>query len=132
MSADAEARLAALLAMLRREGRQRSGLDSTLVPVDESAAYRVAARVADALGWPIAGWKIAANNPEMQRRLRASQPIYGRVFSSFVAESPAEIPHAALLHPLVECEYVVRLGADLPPRGVPYTEAEVAEHVATI
>ena len=35
--------LARLLATLRREGRQQSGLDRRLVPSDNATAYRVAA-----------------------------------------------------------------------------------------
>lgn len=83
MQSNAEDELAALLATLRREQRQRSGLDPAFVPPDEATAYRIAHKVADRLGWEIGGWKIAANKPDMQRRLRTSAPIYGRVFSQF-------------------------------------------------
>jgi 2-keto-4-pentenoate hydratase len=43
--------LARLLAALRREGRQQSGLDTRLVPSDSATAYRVAAMVEEELGW---------------------------------------------------------------------------------
>ena len=58
MDLSAQRELATLLATLRRDGRQQSGLDSRLVPPDEAAAYRVAALVAEELGWTVAGWKI--------------------------------------------------------------------------
>ena len=125
-------RLVTLLTALRREGRQQSGLDPALVPVDANAAYAVAARVAAALEWPVGGWKIAANSREMQQRLRAEEPIFGRVFSPFLLRSGVTLPHGELLHPIVECEYAVRLGEDLPPRDEPYTEDEVADAVAAI
>ena len=125
-------RLAELLAALRRDGRQQSGLAPDLIPPDEGAAYRVASRVADILGWKVGGWKIAANRPAMQQALRAGGPIHGRVFALFIHESPATLRHAGLLHPIVECEYAVRLGADLPPRGTPYGEAEVTAAIAAI
>jgi len=124
--------LARLLATLRREGRQQSGLDARLVPGDADAAYRAAALVADRLGWPVAGWKIAATRPEMQRALRTTMPIYGRVFAPFVHDSPARLAHATLLHPVSECELVARLGADLPPRRQPYTQAEVEAAIASL
>ncbi len=124
--------LARLLADLRRDGRRQSGLDPALVPPDAAAAYRVAADVAGQLGWPVAGWKIAANKPEMQQALRASAPMAGRVFQPFLRRDPATFDHATLLWPLVECELVVRLGADLPGRPAGYTPEEVAAAVAAI
>ncbi len=132
MQSNAEDELAALLATLRREQRQRSGLDPAFVPPDEATAYRIAHKVADRLGWEIGGWKIAANKPDMQRRLRTSAPIYGRVFSQFIHESPTSFDTARLSHPIAECEYVVRLAASLPPRDAPYSREEVEAAVASI
>ena len=51
--------LAQLLATLRREGRQQSGLDPRLVPPDKFTAYRIAQMVAEELGWRIAGYVVA-------------------------------------------------------------------------
>ena len=51
MDLSAQRELAALLATLRRDGRQQSGLDARLVPPDQATAYRVAAQVAEELGW---------------------------------------------------------------------------------
>jgi 2-keto-4-pentenoate hydratase len=42
--------LARLLATLRRDGRQQSGLDARLVPPDKDTAYRVARLVEEELG----------------------------------------------------------------------------------
>ena len=97
MTPDDEARLVRLLAALRRERRQQSGLDPALVPADEAAAYRIAAKVAEELGWAVGGWKIAAIKPEMQQALRTHAPIYGRVFRQFVTDSPATLPGRVLL-----------------------------------
>ena len=47
--------LARLLAALRRDGRQQSGLDAALVPPDKDTAYRVARLVEEELGWQVAG-----------------------------------------------------------------------------
>lgn len=132
MHSRSEDELAALLATLRREGRQQSGLAPALVPGDEAAAYRVARKVADRLGWQTGGWKIAANKPDMQRRLRTNSPIYGRVFSQFIHESPAAFETARLSHPIAECEYIVRLATDLPARDAPYGRDEVETAVASV
>ena len=127
-----ERELAALLATLRREGRQQSGLDARLVPPDKAAAYRVAAMVADVLGWPVAGWKIAAMKDEMQKALRTDSPIYGRVFAPLVKPSPVSVVHAKLCSPIPEVEYEAKLAADLPPRAKPYTLEEVTEAVDSL
>ena len=132
MDLSAQRELATLLATLRRDGRQQSGLDARLVPPDTAMAYRVATRVAEQLGWAVGGWKIAAMKAEMQKALRTDQPIYGRVFAPFVKPSPVTVVHARLASPIPEVEYQARLGADLPPRGKPYAAEEVADSVASL
>lgn len=123
--------LASLLATLRREGRQQSGLDQRLVPPDNATAYRVAGMVAEELGWDVVGWKIAAMKEGLQRQLRTDQPIYGRVLMP-VVPSPATVEHAKVCSPIPEVEYQAILGADLPPREKPYTVEEVTEAVASL
>lgn len=126
----AQRELARLLASLRRDGRQRSGLDPRLVPPDAATAYRVAAMVAEELGWTVGGWKIAAMKEEMQKALRTDSPIYGRVF--FLEPTPVTVIHAELASPIPEVEYQAMLGADLPPRDKPYTVEEVTDAVASL
>jgi 2-keto-4-pentenoate hydratase len=124
--------LAKLLATLRREGRQQSGFDARLVPPDKHTAYRIAQMVAEELGWPIAGWKIAAMKQDMQKALRTDSPIYGRVFAPMVKSSPLSVVHAKLCTPIPEVEYQARLASDLPPRAEPYTMEEVTDAVASL
>jgi 2-keto-4-pentenoate hydratase len=71
--------LAQHLATLRREQRQRIGLEERLMPPDKQTAYRVACLVEEELGWDVVGWKIAAMKEGLQRQLRTDSPIYGRV-----------------------------------------------------
>jgi len=130
MDIAAQRELARLLADLRRSGRQQSGLAAALVPPDKATAYGVAGLVADGLGWPVVGWKIAAMKEEMQEALRTDSPIYGRVF--FARETPASFVHARLASPIPEVEYQARLGIDLPPRDRPYTQEEVTDAVASL
>jgi 2-keto-4-pentenoate hydratase len=124
--------LARLLADLRRDGRQQSGLEDRLVPPDKGTAYRVARMVEEELGWQIAGWKIAAAKEEMQKALRTDSPIYGRVFAPNIKSSPTNVEHARQCSPIPEVEYMAQLGADLPPRGKPYSIDEVTEAVASL
>ncbi len=122
--------LADLLASLRRDGRQQSGLDPKLVPPDPATAYHVAGLVAEELGWPVLGWKIAAFKDEMQQALRTDSPIYGRTY--FVRETPVSVVHAKLANPIPEVEYQAKLGTDLPPRERPYSQEEVTDAVASL
>ena len=57
MEKEDEAELAILLANLRLEGRQQSGLDQRLAPPDNDTAYRIAKMVEVQLGWRVGGWK---------------------------------------------------------------------------
>ncbi|WP_076862563.1 2-keto-4-pentenoate hydratase [Bradyrhizobium mercantei] len=124
--------LARLLAALRRDGRQQSGLDPKLVPPDKETAYRVAQMVADEIDRPVAGWKIAAMKAGLQAQLRTDSPIYGRVYAPDIREAPVSVAHARQCSPIPEVEYQARLGADLPPRDKPYTIDEVTEAVASL
>ncbi len=130
MDLAAQRELARLLASLRRDGRQQSGLDAGLVPPDKATAYRVAGLVAEELDWTVGGWKIAAMKEEMQKALRTDSPIYGRVF--FIEPTPFTVKHAELASPIPEVEYQAKLGADLPPRDKPYTVEEVTDAVASL
>ncbi len=122
--------LARLIAAMRRDSRQQSGLEARLVPPDKDTAYRVARLVEEELALPVVGWKIAAMKEELQRQLRTDSPIYGRVHVRKI--SPASVEHALQCSPIPEAEYQALLGADLPPRAKPYTRAEVTEAVASL
>ncbi|MGH1360743.1 MAG: 2-keto-4-pentenoate hydratase [Burkholderiaceae bacterium] len=124
--------LTKLLARLRMEHRQQSGLAEGLAPPDLDTAYQSAGLVAKELGWTVGGWKIAAIKQEMQLALRTDRPIYGRVYQQFISETPLTIDHTLLTGPLPEVEYQARLGKDLPPRDTPYSVREVTEAVASL
>lgn len=130
MDTAAQQELARLLAELRRDGRQQSGLDDRLVPPDKPTAYRIAAMVAEELRLPVLGWKIAAMKQEMQKALRTDSPIYGRVY--FTRDTPFSVQHSRLASPIPEIEYQARLGIDLPPREKAYTVEEVTDAVESL
>lgn len=130
MDIAAQRELARLLANLRQQRKQLSGLERRLVPPDKATAYKVAGMVAEELGWPVRGWKIAAAKEEMQRQLRTDSPIYGRTF--FVRPSPHTVVRAELSSPIPEVEYQAKLGADLPPRDKPYSVEEITDAVDSL
>lgn len=120
--------LASLLAAARRECRQV--VRPAALPATPEDGYAVGEAVASQLGWPRRGWKVAATTPEMQRRLRAKEPTRGPIYAHLVQPSPAAMPFAPLVDPIIECEVVLRLGAALPPRAEPWTMAEVQSVIA--
>ena len=132
MTTSPDERLAERLADARRTRRQITDLPAELVPATPDTAYEVNRLVARNLGWETLGWKIAGTTPAMQAKLRVPGPIYGRTFRRFAARSPANLVHAELLDPLVECEFFVTLARDLPPRATPWTMAEVIDAVASV
>lgn len=125
-------RLALDLAAARREGRQIAALPAALLPTSHDDAYRVNAMVAAALGWEPLGWKIAGTTAAMREKLGLSGPIYGRTFRRFACTSPARFRAADLLDPLVECEFFVTLGRDLPARAEAWSMAEVTAAIDSV
>ena len=119
MDLTAQRELARLLASLRREHRGQSGLASSLMPPDKATAYRIAGMVAEELGWPVLGWKIAAMKEEMQLALRTDSPIYGRVY--FTAETPYSAEHAKHYHADHRSPYKAELRR-LPPKELVWVE----------
>lgn len=124
--------LAALLATARREGRQIAELPPGLIPADAEAGYAIADAVAALLGWEILGWKIAGTTAAMQAKLGVAEPIHGRAYRRFAMASPARLPHASLLDPLVECEFFVTLAADFPTRPGPPAMAELRAAIGQV
>src|SRR5947209_18699710 len=78
----------------------------------------------------IAGWKIGVTRKAMQQMTGVDQPAAGAIFSKVVHPSPARLDVAAYHHLGVEFEVAVRVGADLPASGGPWTRASVADRVA--
>jgi 2-keto-4-pentenoate hydratase len=132
MDAGSQRELARLLATLRKEGRQQSGMEPRLIPPDKETAYRVARMVEEELGWEVAGWKIAGAKADMQKALRTDSPIYGRVYAPLVEQSPVTLEYSRQCSPIPEAEYEAVLGADLPPRKNLYSIAEVIEAVVSL
>ena len=77
----------------------------------------------------IIGYKIAITTPVMQKLMAIDQSIAGAIFARMVHRAPVTLRHGDYGRVAVECEIAVRLGADLPARGKPYTRADVAAAV---
>jgi len=94
-----------------------------LRPREEAEAYAIQARCMDALG-PVGGWKVGAAGPD-------APPSCAPMPSSGLHASPAVLDGAAFTSREIESEIAFVLGADLPPRDSPYSEAEVSAAIAS-
>jgi 2-oxo-3-hexenedioate decarboxylase/2-keto-4-pentenoate hydratase len=65
----------------------------------------------------------------MQAFLKIPNPCAGGVFSQTVNRSPVRLRHDGFVRVGVECEIVVRLGADLRASSAPFTRDSVADAV---
>jgi 2-keto-4-pentenoate hydratase len=128
-----EATARASLEMHRARARYRP-LDPTVraAPLDD--AYRIQDALhrllIEAGRGEIAGWKIALTSKAMQQMTGVDQPAAGAIFSTVVHSSPARVDVTAYHHLGVEFEVAVRLAADLPASGGPWTRASVAGRAA--
>jgi 2-keto-4-pentenoate hydratase len=128
MSAD----LADELARARAEARVlEAGPWHTSVASVE-AAYRIQSQLAARAGHTVRGWKVALLKPEQQRTFLSDRPVAGAMFSPFMHVAPAELSVAQFVAPLLECEVAFVLGADLPPREMPYTQSEIEAAVEAV
>lgn len=97
---------------------------------DQAAAYALQAAFVEALGEPLAGWKIGATNEKSQSLMQLPGPFYGPMPQGAVRAAGAAtiLPKGALG---AEIEIAFRLGSDLPRREVPYGPDELRAAIAS-
>jgi len=101
-------------------------------PRDEAAAYAVQAAVSRLADAEQVGFKIGATNEAAIAALGVSGPFYGQLFDRFHRVSGTDVPVAGDHKAVLEAEFVVGLGRDLPSRPAEYTRDEVAAAVAWV
>ena len=110
-------------ALLYREYREKepySLMKSELAPTSESEAYDIQKevmllRAQDSGGY--SGYKIAYTTKVMQERVGASEPVFGRILSDSVHQSPASLKAKNYVNLAVECEVAIKMGSDLEIKG---------------
>ena len=102
-------------------------------PTDEASAYAIQEaflnRVADAGDTSVWGYKIAYTNNVMRERAGIYEPVSGLILASGVRESGATLDSSDYFRLGIECEVAVRIGADLPASGAPYTRESVSDAI---
>ena len=102
-------------------------------PSNEQEAYAIQeaflGRVAESIGTEVWGYKIAYTNAVMRERSGIEDPCSGLVLASGVHDSSVTLDPNDYLRLGIECEVAVRMGAELPSSGAPYTRASVLEAI---
>ena len=118
-----------------RQNQQLVAFPDNLRPGDEGQAYAVQMALHQ---WQqengqgaLAGYKIGCTTPVMQDILKIPNPAFGGVLEKRVFRDHAEFPMAEFHKPGIECEIVLRLGADLPFGNAPYTRDTVTPAIAS-
>jgi 2-keto-4-pentenoate hydratase len=107
-----------------QERRMVEALPAACRPSDIGAGYAIQ-RALGRLAGPTVGWKIAATSAAGQRHIGVDGPLAGRLYSRYAHGPGVSLPAGHLNMRVAEAEFAFRMGADLPPRGREYTQAEV-------
>jgi 2-keto-4-pentenoate hydratase len=105
-------------------------IEPATVPTTAAAAYDIQATMIKLAGLEQVGWKIGATTNATLELLAVDEPFVGPLFAPYCYPDGAEIPLVAAHRPGLESEFLVGLGADVPPRERPYDPDEVADAVA--
>lgn len=125
-------RAADILLGARRERAPIAALPEAVRPRTLGEAYAIQDAVIQRLGGTVTGYKIGATSAAAQSFLGLDGPFYGRIPPDSILSSPAELGADDLPFVLIEPEFALTLGADLPPRSGGYDQSGVADAVASV
>ncbi len=74
----------------------------------------------------------ASTNPSVQETLGLNEPYFARLFKNYIFAEPVTLKAADYPPIVIECEFGVRLHADLPHRSSDYTREEVEDAISTV
>src|SRR6201981_1920978 len=94
------------------------------------AAQEAYYRLAEPTYGAVAGAKIATTTKVMQQLMGIDHPCGGAIFSRTIHRSPAKLRAGDFVNLRIESEIALKLGADLPASGAPWTRAAVAPAIA--
>src|SRR5258708_10049648 len=98
-----------------RTSRKTTASQAETVGLDLEGAYRIQA--ASGENRELKGYKFGLISPAKQAQMGISAPIYGRVYSEMLLESPVHL--SRFIQPRIEPELAVVLRDDLPTRVLP-------------
>ena len=101
-------------------------------PRTVDVAYSVQARIVELAGTAVAGYKIGATAQPVMDMMGLNEPFWGPLLERFVHEPGSDVPIVPAHRAGIETEFVVGLGADLPPREEPYALEDAESVVAWV
>ena len=114
-------------------GKPLDVMTQPFAPNSEGEAYSVQRRyirmVCEARGSRVGGRKVAYTSAVMRERAGIGAPCGGLIIADGIRESPASVSASDYRALGIECEVGVRLRADLPASGAPYTRESVADAI---
>jgi len=120
---------ASLIAENRRSLSRLAPLPAELEPQSLEDAYRIQdtlhGMLVPDLG-PMVGYKIGCTSAVMQKYLSIAHPCGGGLYANRLFDSGVQLKAADFVRLGVECEFAVKMGADLPSSATPYTTEVVA------
>ncbi|MGF1600205.1 MAG: 2-keto-4-pentenoate hydratase [Acidimicrobiales bacterium] len=129
------AEAAAVLLDMRRTGRIESDLPAHLRPGDLDDAYAIQSLVVDGLLPERAraiGYKCACTGAIAQQALGIDRPVFGRLLSPTTSPSGVELPADRFTHRVIEAEFGIRVGRDVPGRQDGHTPESIADFVEAV
>jgi 2-keto-4-pentenoate hydratase len=124
-------RLAEALWKARTSG-EVIAIEPGMAPATAAAAYEIQAAMIKLAGLAQIGWKIGATTRATQELLAVDEPLVGPLFAPYRHPDRAQIALVAAHRPGLESEFLVGLGADLPPRERSYGAEEVKDAIAFV
>ncbi len=121
--------------LLYRHWQEQTRLDALpadMRPATRAEGYGVQACIMDHTTQPLFGWKIAATSTAGQAHINVDGPLAGRLLAERVIADGGDCPLGNNLMRVAEMEFAFRMGRDLPPSAVPYTQDAVLAAVATL
>lgn len=101
-------------------------------PADADQAYGLQAQVTALFDSEQVGWKLGATNQKTLDLLGFDRPFVGPLLAVHFHDTNDALAVHLEHGPALETEFLVTLGADLPPRAEPYTDAEVMAAVDNV
>jgi 2-keto-4-pentenoate hydratase len=124
------------ISVARKRGARMTTLPEGIRPSDEPDAYLVQTELHNILAaqrrGQIAGYKIGCTTPIMQEFLHIPNPCAGALYQSAVHFQQGMLKYPDYIHPGVEAEVAVFLGADIPARNTEHNRESVADSVQAV
>ena len=119
---------------LGEHGSFRDIIESRVAPTDDDLASdeSLDLRLLSDLRGEFGGYKVAYTTAAMQQRSGLKEPGFGRLFANEIYNSPATLKASNYVHLGIEYEVAVRLGADLPASGAPYTRESISDAISEV